>query len=99
MDIEYLKKVKKEKKMTLLQIAQISGIPKRTVDDIFSGHTTNPRIDTMEAIERALGLDAQAEPPTMPEEVRELAELIAQMTDDEVKELSTFVDFILSKRK
>ncbi|MDE6504836.1 MAG: helix-turn-helix domain-containing protein [Clostridia bacterium] len=42
--------------MTLQQIADTSGIPKRTVDQIFSGKTTNPRVDTMQAIEQALGL-------------------------------------------
>ena len=54
--IEQLKIIKKEKKLTLQQIADLSGIPKRTVDDIFSGHTLNPRLDTIQAIERALGL-------------------------------------------
>lgn len=56
MDIEYLKRAKKTKKMTLQQIADASGIPKRTVDDIFSGNTKNPRTDTLQAIENALGL-------------------------------------------
>ncbi len=56
MDINALKKAKKEKHMTLQQIADTSGIPKRTVDQIFSGKTTNPRVDTMQAIEQALGL-------------------------------------------
>ena len=54
--MEYLKKAKKEKKLTLQEISNLSGIPKRTVDDIFSGHTKNPRIDTLQAIERALGI-------------------------------------------
>lgn len=56
MNIEQLKIEKKRKKITLQQISDISGIPKRTVDDIFSGHTKNPRVDTVQAIERALGL-------------------------------------------
>lgn len=43
--------------MTLQQIAEKSNIPKRTVDDIFSGKTPNPRIDTLQAIEKALGLN------------------------------------------
>lgn len=54
MTIEQLKLEKKRKKMTLQQIADISGVPKRTVDDVFSGHTKNPRIDTIQAIEKAL---------------------------------------------
>lgn len=57
MDIEYLRAVKKTKKMTLQEIALKSNIPKRTVDDIFSGHTKNPRSDTIKAIEKALGIE------------------------------------------
>lgn len=64
MDIEYLKKVKKAKKMTLQEISDLSGIPKRTVDGIFSGKTKNPRIDTMQAIERALGIEEEKSPPS-----------------------------------
>lgn len=45
MNLEVLKKAKKEKRMTLQEISDKSGIPKRTVDQIFSGKTTNPRID------------------------------------------------------
>lgn len=59
MKIEQLKAEKKRRKMTLQQIADLSGVPKRTVDDIFSGHTQNPRIDTVQAIERALGIQPQ----------------------------------------
>lgn len=58
MNIEILKTAKKRKKLTLQQIADLSGIPKRTVDQIFSGKTTNPRIDTLEAIQEALGLNS-----------------------------------------
>lgn len=61
MDLKYLNEAKKAKKMTLLQIAELSGIPKRTVDDIFSGKTLNPRIDTLQAIEKALGLENRYE--------------------------------------
>lgn len=57
MDLELWKKMKKEKKMTLQDISDISNIPKRTVDDIFAGVTKNPRTDTVEAIEKALGLN------------------------------------------
>lgn len=63
MDIESLKLLKKQKKLTLQQISDMSGIPKRTVDGIFSGKTKNPRIDTMQAIERALGLENEKTPP------------------------------------
>lgn len=59
MDLQTLRNAKKAKKMTLMDISVASGIPKRTVDDIFSGHTVNPRIDTLNAIERALGIQTE----------------------------------------
>jgi transcriptional regulator with XRE-family HTH domain len=56
MDILALKNRKKELKMTLDELSEKSGIPKRTIEDIFRGATKNPRIDTIQAIESALGL-------------------------------------------
>ena len=53
MDILDLKKLKKTLKITNEEISARSGIPKRTIEDIFRGKTKNPRIDTMQAIERA----------------------------------------------
>ena len=99
-NIETLKAVKKQKKMTLQDISDISGIPKRTVDGIFSGKTKNPRIDTMQAIERALGItQEQKTAPEYTEAERKLFGLIEQLTDAEVEELSNYLDYILSKRK
>lgn len=54
--LEELKKAKKQKKMTLQQIADLTNIPKRTVDNIFSGQTKYPRFDTLEAIQKVLGI-------------------------------------------
>ncbi len=54
--IEALKKAKKLHKLTLDELAARSGVAKRTIEDIFQGKTKNPRIDTVQAIERALGL-------------------------------------------
>lgn len=58
MDISVMKTRKKELKMTLDELSEKSGIPKRTIEDIFRGATKNPRIDTMRAIEQALGLSS-----------------------------------------
>lgn len=54
--LEELKKAKKAKKLTSQQLAELSNIPKPTIDDIFSGRTLNPKIKTVEAIQKALGL-------------------------------------------
>ena len=83
MDIEELKKIKKEKKLTLADISNLSGIPKRTVDDIFSGKTQNPRIDTMEAIEKALGIEDKPVVELSPIK-KELIEIISQLSEENV---------------
>lgn len=57
MDLERWKKVKKEKKLTIAQIAEKANLPKGTVQNIFCGYIPNPRIDTVQAIEHALELD------------------------------------------
>ena len=83
MDIEYLKKVKKAKKMTLQEISDLSGIPKRTVDGIFSGKTKNPRIDTMQAIERALGIEEEKTAPEYTEAENALIELYRTASEEQ----------------
>lgn len=98
MDLELWKTVKKQKKLTISDIAKLSNLPKGSVQNIFCGYVPNPRTDTVQAIERALGLDKEVVQGISAEE-RELIELVKQLTDEETKELSNFVDFIISKRK
>ena len=57
MDIQLLRKRQKELKLTYQQLADKAGVSKRTIEDIFRGFTTSPRIDTVQAIEKALGID------------------------------------------
>ena len=47
---------RKANKQTLTDIAEKSQISISTIKDIFRGATTDPRIETGQAIERALGL-------------------------------------------
>lgn len=57
MDLNLWKNKKKELKLTNQDIANNAQLPLRTVEQIMCGKVKNPRIDTVEAIERALGLD------------------------------------------
>ncbi len=57
MNVEQLKQAKKAKKITYEQLSNISGVPLSTIYDIFREVTTAPRIDTIQAIEKALGLN------------------------------------------
>ena len=54
MDIQVLRKMKKEVGITNGEIAELSGIPVSTVNKIFSGATKNPRYATLLAIEQVL---------------------------------------------
>ena len=57
MDLELWKKVKKDKKLTIKQIAEKANLPIGSVQNIFCGYVPNPRIDTVKAIEQALEIN------------------------------------------
>jgi transcriptional regulator with XRE-family HTH domain len=48
--------------LTLEDISKATDISISTIKDIFRGATYAPRIDTVQAIEKALGLSAASEP-------------------------------------
>ena len=72
MTIEEIKRYMKQKKITYQELSNISEIPLTTLKYIFSGRTESPRIDTMQAIEHALGLD----------EKKPLADSIVEQVDE-----------------
>lgn len=84
-DIETLKKKKKEKKITFDELSKISGIPVNTIYDIFRGITKNPRIDTMQAIERALDINEPIKNYTQPSNY---------LTEDEKRLLNAYRNLI-----
>ncbi|GEM_PF-6824090 len=55
METEFNKK-RKELKLTFAQLSKKSGIPLRTLQDVLQGRTINPRMNTVKAIEKALGI-------------------------------------------
>lgn len=56
MNLEMMKKRKKELGLTNQKLSELSGIPLGTVNKIFSGATKYPQYDTMLALETVLGL-------------------------------------------
>ena len=69
-DIDLWKKRKKKLKLTLDDIAQTTGIGISTIKDIFRGATYAPRIDTVQAIEAALGITHKDDNALSPAERR-----------------------------
>ena len=59
MDYKKYKKILKEKGITYQELADMSGIPKDTIQSIMIGRSINPRIDTILAIEKALGIETE----------------------------------------
>ncbi len=57
MDITLIKKHLKANKITYAELSEMSGVPIQTIQKVFSGNTKHPRIDTIQSIEKALGLD------------------------------------------
>lgn len=57
MELQATKAYLKANKITYEQLSEKSGIPLNTIKNILSGRTPNPRIDTIQAIERALDLN------------------------------------------
>ena len=92
---EYRKKIG----MSVDEVAERANLAKSTVQKVLFGVVEHPRVDTLQAIERALGLDnKKPSSEEFTEEEKQLISLISQLTEEEVKELSSFVDYIVSKR-
>lgn len=78
-----------------------SGIPLRTVNNILSGLTTNPTIDSLKAIAKTLNCivddfvdDEKTEPQTIAAHHDS-----EQWTEEELDEIEKFKEYVKSKRK
>lgn len=63
MEIQEIKAYMKSEKITYDELARRSGLSISTIKKIFSGISKYPRIDTIQIIEKALGLDKEKSPP------------------------------------
>ena len=97
-NIEELKARRKELRITFEDLSIKSGIPLRTLENIFHGVTKHPRIDTMQAIERALGIGEIEQTQELSSEEKEFASLVSQLTEEDRKELARFADYLICKR-
>lgn len=99
--IAELKAEKERQRMSYDKLAELSGVPKTTLTNILLGYTQTVNTENYQAIERALGFtdEEKVEEHQLSDEEKQLVSLIAELTDEEVKELSNFVDYIISKRE
>lgn len=107
MDIsKRIKELRLEKGLTLEQVGNVVGVGKSTVRKWETGMIANMKRDKIASLSKALGVspsyllgytDERESQPT--KEEAHLISLIEQLTEEEVEELSNFVDFLISKRK
>lgn len=64
--VQEIKDYLRKNRITYAVLSEKSGIPEGTLKNIFSGFTKSPRIDTIIAIEKALGLDQRADIYSIP---------------------------------
>ena len=96
MDLLLWKQKKKELKLTNQAISDISGIPLRTVEAIFAGKTQFPRSDTVDAIERALGLSNEQDYNLSPKG-KELVDLLMGLDDNQLEDALSVIKIIAKK--
>lgn len=72
MGLEKIEEYKRKLGLTTAELAEKSGVPKGTLDKILSGVTKDPKLETLKAIARVLGLslddfdDLEIEKPLTP---------------------------------
>lgn len=106
MDLELWKRRRKELGLRYEDLAEKSGVSKRSIEDIFRGYTTTPRIDTVEAIERALGINEKSSPAEqesvkIPDALKPYQfaffEGMDGLSEESVKDILKYVDYVKAK--
>lgn len=108
LQLEEWKKAKKNLNLSYDDLAKMTGYSRSTITNIFCGYIELPRHETVQAIEKALGLDkTQATEERelkelyagATEEKKQLFDLIMSLSDEQVDKLTEFADFLISKRE
>ncbi len=55
MTVDEMKRIKKERGYSNARLSELSKVPETTIQKIFSGKTSSPRYDTLQALEKVLG--------------------------------------------
>ena len=106
MDIMEIKRYLKEHKITYKMLAEMSDVPESTLKNIFGGFTPNPRMDTIEAIERALGINEKSSPAEqesvkIPDALKPYQyaffEGMDGLSEESVKDILKYVDYVKAK--
>lgn len=96
MDLQLWKKKRKELKLNYEDLAKLANVSKRTIEDIFRGYTTSPRIDTVEAIEKALGINQEPK-----ENLKNIPiamyDGLESLNEEQMQDVMKYIEFIKAK--
>ena len=94
--IEEIKKYMKENKISQIQLAEKSGIPLQTIRKVLCGITQTPRIDTMNAIITALGIEEKDARTPAPKSLEYLISDLRNLSPEKQEKLRPVIENLIN---
>ena len=99
MGLDKIAEYKKRLGLTTEELSERSGVPVGTLNKILSGATKDPKLETLKAIARVLGLtlndfDDQPEPDTIAAHFDG-----TEFTPEQIEQIKEFAEFVKQKGK
>lgn len=101
MGLEKIAEYKKKLNMTTEELSRRSGVPVGTLNKILIGATKDPKLETLKAIARVLGLTLNDFDDAVETEPQTIAAHFdgADFTPEEMEEIKKYADFVRSRRE
>lgn len=90
-DLELWETKKKQLGLTFDELSAISGIPKRTILGVFRKEVTTPRIDTVQAIEKALGISTEKQSPVVDSSLTDAQKRLLRAFDSLIPPMQDYI--------
>lgn len=101
MGLEKISEYKKKLNLTTEELSVRSGVPVGTLNKILNGATKDPKLETLKAIAKVLGLSLNDFDDEHETSSQTLAAHFSEneFTEAELEEIRNFAEFVKSKRK
>ena len=103
-----LKELRLQKRLKQSELAEVLHVKQNTISNWENGKTEISNADAIAianffgvTVDYLLGRSEEKTPPDedLSEGERELMEMVSQLTDEEIREIAQFIEFLVSKRK
>jgi toxin-antitoxin system, antitoxin component, xre family len=99
MGLEKINEYKKKLGITTDELSRLSGVPVGTLNKILSGATKDPKLETLKAIARVLGLTLNDFDDT-PHASTIAAHFDGKdFTEEEIEDIRAYAEFVKNRRK